>query len=735
MEKPAMSKLIFVSILLLLYAESTKSLTKSAVRELTGLHSKANRYLMPASSNGTVFPKVSKACKAALFELLKSPSAMLVYADASGRPGSGFLSGNLVWLGSYVQCQNTPGARYCLAPSVMVQITGQPRPVPIAWGVCVPAACTEQDVAFGFKEIIQGLRLVTDILDYENVSLPIQFPKPGEEFTVGCAHSIKWTTGPIVTLVICSIIGLLCLLGTVIDLCLVQGSWKFWLLTDSQSVRPSLSEESNRPLVNDESAPLLSTNGYKSISDSFSQIQFKQLGLEERGFLVRFLTCFSVVRNTSKIMDCNVPPSAITSVNGVRVLSMWWVILGHTYLWLLIFRTLNDVAIGINITHRFSFEAVNSAFFSVDSFFLLSGLLVGYIAFRRMEKNDGKLPLFQFYFHRFWRLTPSYMFTILFFTNLFPYLGDGPFWYGSQWDSPEANNPCVDKWWTNLLYINNFYPKSLMFECLGWSWYLANDMQFYVISPLVLFLVYRFHWKGVSVGVGGLLTLSLSVTAVIIGVYNLNVLEAGDIEVGFQKQQPGDNYSDLVYIKPYCRISPYLVGIALGYLIFIEMTAPHKSPLNKVPRQTVAVIGWCLATILGLTIVYGIYGATKHGGKPFNKTENILYGTFSRFTWGLSLAWVIYACNKGYGSLVNKILSASYWIPLSRLTYSAYLVHPIVLGVYFGSFRNTAEYTDMFFAFYFVAVVVMSYASAYVLAVCVEFPFMQLESVLFFKKK
>ena len=56
-------------------------------------------------------------------------SLIIVYqfpdADASGRPGSGFLSGNLVWLGSYVQCQNTPGARYCLAPSVMVQITGQ----------------------------------------------------------------------------------------------------------------------------------------------------------------------------------------------------------------------------------------------------------------------------------------------------------------------------------------------------------------------------------------------------------------------------------------------------------------------------------------------------------------------------------------------------------------------------------------------------------------------------------
>lgn len=38
-------------------------------------------------------------------------------------------------------------------------------------------------------------------------------------------------------------------------------------------------------------------------------------------------------------------------------------------------------------------------------------------------------------------------------------------------------------------------------------------------------------------------------------------------------------------------------------------------------------------------------------------------------------------------------------------------------------------------AFYFVSVVVMSYAAAFVLAVCVEFPMMQLENVLFFKNK
>lgn len=30
-------------------------------------------------------------------------------------------------------------------------------------------------------------------------------------------------------------------------------------------------------------------------------------------------------------MDTNIPPGAISSINGMRVLSMWWVILGHVY--------------------------------------------------------------------------------------------------------------------------------------------------------------------------------------------------------------------------------------------------------------------------------------------------------------------------------------------------------------------------------------------------------------------
>lgn len=57
------------------------------------------------------------------------------------------------------------------------------------------------------------------------------------------------------------------------------------------------------------------------------------------------------------------------------------------------------------------------------------------------------------------RLTPSYMFVILFYSNLYAFLGEGPLWYGSQ-----VRTPCDSYWWTNLLYINNFHPFSLLKE-------------------------------------------------------------------------------------------------------------------------------------------------------------------------------------------------------------------------------------------------------------------------------
>ncbi|XP_033171238.1 uncharacterized protein LOC117148124 isoform X2 [Drosophila mauritiana] len=48
-------------------------------------------------------------------------------------------------------------------------------------------------------------------------------------------------------------------------------------------------------------------------------------------------------------------------------------------------------------------------------------------------------------------------------------------------------------------------------------------------------------------------------------------------------------------------------------------------------------------------------------------------------THALSLAWITIACSTGYGGYINSLLSAPCLYPFSRVTYCAYLVHPIVI--------------------------------------------------------
>ena len=56
----------------------------------------------------------------------------------------------------------------------------------------------------------------------------------------------------------------------------------------------------------------------------------------------------------------------------------------------------------------------------------------------------------------YYRLTPTYMAVILISVQLKRFFGEGPLWY-SQYE----DKLCEEHWWTNLLYINNFYPNSL----------------------------------------------------------------------------------------------------------------------------------------------------------------------------------------------------------------------------------------------------------------------------------
>ncbi|GBN53727.1 Nose resistant to fluoxetine protein 6, partial [Araneus ventricosus] len=201
-----------------------------------------------------------------------------------------------------------------------------------------------------------------------------------------------------------------------------------------------------------------------------------------------FFNCFCIFTNGEKILNTANSEGQLPCLHGIRFLSMNWVIILHTYAYQIPFISNTDEV--INDNHQWSL-VLNSSF-SVDSFFILSGFLVGYSFFQKAEKTDGKTQWLYFYTHRYVRLTPVYMIVLAFYATISPFLGSGPLW-----PDYDVISTCKDNWWWNMLYINNF--QALFYDqCMEWSWYLANDMQFYVISPLFLITLWRWPKVGYS---------------------------------------------------------------------------------------------------------------------------------------------------------------------------------------------------------------------------------------------
>ena len=315
------------------------------------------------------------------------------------------------------------------------------------------------------------------------------------------------------------------------------------------------------------------------------------------------------------------------------------------------------------------------------------------------------------------------MFVILFSIHLKGFLTESPYWY-TQFTDPL----CSKHWWTNLLYINNFYPTDTGEMCIGWSWYLANDMQFFVITPFLILPLFKVGWRGLVLPLGLLLEASV-ITAFIFAYWNLDplvIVRIGQlIAAGVAGQKSAREYTNYVYFKPYCRIQVYLVGFLLGYVMY-----RYRNTKERTPNWIWTLIGWSAATVLAMLLVYGPHKSTLPGATEWNAAEKVLFGTFQRFLWGLVLAWVTYACHYGAGGLVQKFLSAKFWIPLSRLTYNVYLIHLIILALMFYGAQEPLHYDLYTASYYFLANVMLSYGAAYILCVAIEFPCANLEELV-----
>ncbi|EEB16650.1 conserved hypothetical protein [Pediculus humanus corporis] len=405
--------------------------------------------------------------------------------------------------------------------------------------------------------------------------------------------------------------------------------------------------------------------------------------------------CFSLKNNTkllfskTEVDDNN---KELSIIHGIRLFGMTWLIWLYT-IYYLTFHSDNKLNSNYTLPH---------VSLSTDTFLFTNGFS---LAFKYYKYNGGwlksekkfsvKKKVNEFSFatlKRYLRLTPGYLITIgmimisLKITkqiSLFDMMS-------------EDDETCRKIWWRNAIYINNLFKQNE--TCVSWSWFLAIDMQFFLLGLFILILSTRF-WKFVSFLSVALIILSSAIN----GYYWKNHRE---LQIS----------RDIFTFSPWSRIGPYLVGMICGYL-----TADVNKDLKF--NRTTLIASWLLAILCGIWATFG----NDIGSSMIFK---LLYNAFSRTAWSLALAWIVFACCTDHGGFIKQILSFSTWNTLDKLFYPTYLLTPLIIILLVSNLENPIhlEFTQMIV--YFFGSLTIIFISSFCFSLLIQIPFKTLQKKL-----
>uniref|UniRef100_A0A1B6KCS5 Acyltransferase 3 domain-containing protein n=2 Tax=Graphocephala atropunctata TaxID=36148 RepID=A0A1B6KCS5_9HEMI len=428
------------------------------------------------------------------------------------------------------------------------------------------------------------------------------------------------------------------------------------------------------------------------------------------------LCAFSLTTNGRQMLSTKTSSAALTCLNGLRVLAMIWVMTGHRMIHMLGFPALRPM----NILERIDTLAlapVENTQLAVEIFFLMSGVLVTYGYLRYMMKGH-KFNVFFFYVQRYCRLTPILAVMVALHGTIAFRFTDGPLWRRFY---SLINASCDYNWWATLLYINNYYDPYNM--CVQQSWFISSDFQFYVFSPVLLIPLYKRPKLGLK-----LIAMFLVITTVG-GLWNAfaNDLKGGGAFT-FDRRSEDSLVQD--YIVSHWRAASFLMGMALGYVLFKYKQGELILKLSRAKLWA----GWLTSIFFLLFSVFFVTVLQNPEYEP-NRYVDIPYMIFHRHMLSLGFAWIILACTLGHGGWVNQLLSWNVLIPFARLTYGAFLCHVMVQSIDQYSQRTPVTISLKELWYHVIADFTISYVASAVLYLTVEGPSSNITSWCFEGKK
>jgi peptidoglycan/LPS O-acetylase OafA/YrhL len=343
------------------------------------------------------------------------------------------------------------------------------------------------------------------------------------------------------------------------------------------------------------------------------------------------------------------PSSREAPVDGLRALSMLWVMATHVCLAVSVFvdypsfrRLVDTLPAAVSwIWHGEK---------SLDTFFTISGYLIGGLLFSEHERT-GTVRLSRFYARRYLRLTPAYAAAVLI-----------------VWASG-AEPPGKSAYaWANLLYVNNFLSCRQMF--MDWTWSLAVEEQFYLVLPV--FLLGLFFRTKHKLG----LMIALFVSSFVVRAYVLSLhphVTGTSFANHFFRNSPEFTceYFESVYDNLYTRFGPFVVGVFVAWV-----SVRHGDELRRLFARPF-VSDACL--VAGAAVCVALLSAPIYQpDAPLSRRFLFAYAVVHRNIWSMAAGLGLLACLYPNGPLsraAGRFLSARVWYPVAQLSYCTYLFH------------------------------------------------------------
>ncbi|CAO1398931.1 unnamed protein product [Diamesa hyperborea] len=699
---------------------------------------------------------ISKECLSDLTFYLQSLKESKEWAlkttDSSGRYQGQYFFGNDYWLGSKTFCKEVNYMNghtnpeipqmYFFVAKILVKLEPvfHKEPKLLQVGQCLPKTCTPQDVTAILNKdpaaiMLQHIEVQVNIHSNEtkatsaNELLIFDLRKVPGEYSIWHDQKFYVFGSIVVTIIILIIVASIYESALEAKGFIFDGKNIIKINLPPTPIKANLDGNCNLNSMDKYEMNQINNNDNNNLNDG-ECMQNKTFvkSTRELGFLSKLLLCFAYGSNSKIILTAKTTSEdSLTCIHGMRFFTVLWTVMVHTYL--------QVFAIGENRFNRiiaertFIYQIVGNATFSVDTFFFISGLLVVLLFLRsekskkmKMEENcnenlinhgshnkrDGGFfcaslrKSFLFIFYRFLRLSPVYLF-IMAFTELSMKMT-----YNQSVFSPALADHvnCNEYWWRNILFINNFYPLTEM--CMMWSWYLANDMQFYIIAMVLLILSTRYFKFS-----------AISIMLVLLSSWILSICISLHFEYRHKVAEPFESF-DVLYDKPWQRIGPYIMGMIAGYILYRVKTPP------KIP-VVVNLMLWSCSLGIIFIIVFGVW----EGQLSLLMTS--LYVSLGHSAWGLALIWITLSCCWGTAKPINSFLSYNGFLPLSRLTYCAYLIHPTVMMITSFQMEAPMHLQHVIVLTSFLGNAVVSFLFAFILSLMFEAPVIRLLKICFKK--